>query len=478
MNRSTLFTQTAIGLLTRSALGCALALGTIAVAGMASAPAQAADKKKPAAAPKLSLSKPFMAAAGPLQKAIEAAKTRADVVAARTQFEATEAAIRAAQGAAARKTANDNHAVTLAALGKTLTAEKAQLDAAYALIVNPDDRFMAGNLALTLGQVSKDNTILRRGLASMLESGKVAVAEQPKLNFYLGSLAYDAKDFVTARSALTAAVNGGYHDNDADALLADAYIIDKQVPQGLAIMRQLVEAGRASGKPAGQNVMRRGLSVAYNNKLLVDAGFFSAALAETYPTATNWNAAIAIVRDIGKFPAQESLDLLRLMQRTKSFIEERDYVDYIEAADARRSPGEVLKIIGLGSAAGKLKANDVFVAESRTIANQRLAADKASLPGFERDARSASSTAATAMAAADAFLSYDDFAKAADLYRIAEAKPGADKDRANTRLAIAQIGLGQLAEAKVTLAKVNGPRKTMAGLWSIYAASLVAKPAM
>ena len=476
MIRSTLLTHTTMGLLTRSALGCALALGTIAAAGMTSAPAQAAEKKP--AAPKLSLSKPFMAAAGPLQKAIEGAKSRADVVAARVRTEATDAAVKAAQGAPARKTANDNHAAALAALGTTLTAEKAQLEAAYALIVNPDDRFMAGNLALSLGQVSKDNAILRRGLASMLESGKVAVAEQPKLNFYLGSLAYDAKDFATARSALTAAVNGGYHDNDADALLADAYVIDKQVPQGLAIMRQLVEAGRTSGKPAGQNVMRRGLSVAYTNKLLSDAGFFSAALAEAYPSATNWNAAIAIVRDIGKFPAQESLDLLRLMQRTNSFVEERDYVDYIEAADARRSPGEVLKVIALGTAAGKLRANDVFVAESRTIANQRLAADKASLPGFERDARSASSTAATAMAAADAFLSYEDFAKAADLYRIAEAKPGADKDRANTRLAIAQIGLGQIAEAKVTLAKVNGPRKTMAGLWSIYAASLAAKPAM
>ncbi len=476
MIRSTLLTHTAMGLLTRSALGCALALGTIAAAGMDSAAAQAAEKKP--AAPKLSLSKPFMAAAGPLQKAIEGAKSRAEVVAARARTEATDAAVKAAQGAPARKTANDNHAAALAALGTTLTAEKAQLEAAYALIVNQDDRFMAGNFALTLGQVSKDNAILRRGLASMLESGKVAVAEQPKLNFYLGSLAYDAKDFVTARSALTVATNGGYHDNDADALLAEAYVIDKQVPQGLAIMRQLVEAGRTSGKPAGQNVMRRGLSVAYNNKLLSDAGFFSAALAEAYPSATNWNAAIAIVRDIGKFPAQESLDLLRLMARTNSFVEERDYVDYIEAADARRSPGEVLKVIALGTAAGKLRANDVFVSESRTIANQRLAADKASLPAFERDARSAKATAATAMAAADAFLSYDDFAKAAELYTIAEAKPGADKDRANTRLAIAQIGLGQIAEAKVTLAKVSGPRKTMAGLWSIYAATLAVKPAM
>ena len=462
--------------LTRSAAGIALALSTVAVAGLASAPALAAEKKP--AAPKLSLSKPFMAVAAPLQKSIEAAKTRADVVAARTQVDATEAALRAAQGAAARKAANDKNTAAISALGNTLTAEKAQLEGAYAAIANQDDRLMAGNLALSLGQLAKDGTILRRALSTMLESGKVAPAEQPKLNFYLGNLAFDAKDYATARSALTAAIGGGYHDNDADALLADAYILDKQVPQGLAMLRQQVDAGRASGKPAGLNVMRRALSVAYNNKLLGDAGFFSAALAEAYPTAPHWNAAIAIVRDIGKFAPQETLDLMRLMERTKSFVEERDYVDYIEAADARRSPGEVLKIVGMGTAAGKLKANDVFVAESRTIANQRLAADKATLPAFERDARAANATGATTMAAADAFLSYEDFAKAADLYKLAEAKPGVDKDRINTRLGIAQISLGQIAEAQATLGKVNGPRKTTAQLWLIYAATLVAKPAI
>lgn len=462
--------------LIRSAAGIALALSTVAVAGLTSAPALAAEKKL--AAPKLSLSKPFMAAAAPLQKALEAAKARPDVLAARAGVDTTEAAIRAAQGSAARKAANDNNTAALAALGNTLTAEKAQLEGAYTVIANQDDRLMAGNLALTLGQLAKDSAILRRAIATMLESGKVAPTEQPKLNFYLGSLAFDAKDFVTARSALAAAVGGGYHDNDADALLADAYILDKQVPQGLAMLRQQIEAGKVSGKPAGQNVMRRGLSVAYNNKLYNEAAFFSAALAETYPNAINWNAAIAIARDLGKFPPQETLDLMRLMDRTKSFLEERDYIEYIQAADARRSPGEVLKIIGQGTAAGKLKASDLFVAESRTIANGRLAADKATLPAFERDARAGSATAATAMAAADAFLSYEDYAKAADLYRIAEAKPGADKDRANTRLGIAQLGLGQTAEARASFAKVGGTRKGMAQLWSIHAASLVAKPAM
>ena len=460
--------------LTRSALGLVLALGAVAGGGMVSTSALAAEKKP--AAPKLSLSKPFMAVAAPMQKALAAAKTRPDVVAAKAQADATELALRNAQGAAARKAATDSNNAAMAALAGALAAERAQLDGMFAAIVNQDDRLMAGNLALDFGRLTKDNAMLRRAIATMLESGKVAPAEQPRMNYFLGSLAYDAKDYATARTALTAATNGGYHENDVDALLADAYISDKQVPQGLAMLRQQVVSGKSSGKPAGQNVMRRGLSVAYTNKLTVDAAFFSAALAETYPSPTNWNAAIAIVRDIAKYPPQETLDLMRLMERTQSFVEERDYIEYIQAADARRSPGEVLKIIGLGMTSGKLKANDLFVAESRTIANQRLAGDKTALVSLDRDARSASSSATTAMAAADAFLSYDDFAKAADLYKIAVAKPGADQDRANHRLGIAQLSLGQVAEAQASFAKVAGVRKPMAQLWSIYAKSR-AKPA-
>ena len=93
------------------------------------------------------------------------------------------------------------------------------------------------------------------------------------------------------------------------------------------------------------------------------------------------------MRSNTNFGPQETLDAMRLVHRTDSFMEERDYVDYIEAADGRRSPGEVLKIIKLGIAAGKLRLNDVFVSEQKKAADGRIAADQASLPSLERDAR-------------------------------------------------------------------------------------------
>ncbi|MFM5923143.1 MAG: hypothetical protein ACKOPG_03010, partial [Novosphingobium sp.] len=104
-------------------------------------------------------------------------------------------------------------------------------------------------------------------------------------------------------------------------------------------------------------------------------------------------------------------------------------------------------------------------------------ADKASLPGLERDARAANGTAATAMAAGDAFLSYDDAAKAEAMYQIALAKPGIDAPRALTRLGIAQTDLGKYADAQATFAKVTGIRVPIAQMWSAYAKSKAAPAA-
>ena len=450
-------------IISRSMLGAALAFGLAAGA----TPAMAAPKAP--AAPKLSLSKPFQTLAGPMQKAIEDAKVKPAVVAAQGRVTAANTAYSAAQGATARTAARAQRDAAVAELGAALAAEKAQLDAAFAAVTTADDRYVAGQFAVQLGGLAQDIAIQRRGLETMLASGKVAAADAPRLSFFAGNLAYDMKDYAAARTALTTAIAGGYRDNDAEALLAESYIADNQVPQGLTLLMQTIDQRKAAGTPAPMNWYRRGLGAAYKAKLLDQTSVFSMAMVRDYPNAENWAGAITVLREVARYPSQDTLDLMRLMDRTNSWAEERDFIEFIQAADARRSPGEVLDIVNKGVAAGKLRTADVFVAEARTIANGRIAADRASLPSAERDARLANATGATVSAAADAFLSYGDFAKAADLYKIAMTKPGADMARVLTRLGIAQIGTGDFAGAQANFAKVEGPRKPMAQLWSTFA---------
>lgn len=421
------------GLVSRMALGAALTLGVLAGG---TTPALAA-KEKPAKPAQLKLSPEFQKQAAPVQKALDEVK------------------------------ANPANA----------PAVKAQVEQLFTIASTPDDKFVAGQFAVSLGGAAQDPALQRKGINAMLESGKAPASEQPKLNFYAGQLAFQAKDYAAARTAIQAAIQGGYTENDPQALLAEIYMAEGNTAQGLGMLQQSIDKMKAAGKAAPEAYYRRGLLAAYKAKSIQQASGFGAGLVQNYPTTQNWGIAITIIREIAGIPDQDMVDLLRLMGRTNSYNETRDYLEYIQAADPRRLPGEVMQIIQAGTAANKLPASDPTVSDAKSIASQRLAADKASLPSLDRDARAASATAVTALAGGDAFLSYGDAAKAEALYQIALGKPGVDQPRALTRLGIAQVDQGKYAEAQATFAKITtGPRKAIADLWSAYAASK-AKPA-
>ncbi len=462
MIRSTLFT--------RSALGLALALGVVAGTCGAAAPAMA--KEKAPAAPKLAPSKGFASLYNPTKSAILDAAKRADVVEGKAAVASAAAAVNAASGKAARTAARANYDGAVNALIGKVTGEKATLDKLAAAATTADDRYLYGQLALELGKIAEDKALQRTGIKTMVDSGKLAADQVGLFNYFAGAISYDMRDWAGAREGLHAAIAAGFTQNDAESLLAEAYFNDNKAAEGLDYLQSVIAA--RAGKPVPEEWLRRGISVAYTAKLSDKANAFGTQLVMAYPTTKNWALAIAVLRDTARYPSQEMLDLLRLMDRTNSYLEGRDYVEYIQAADPRRSPGEVMKVLNAGLAAGKLTSGDVFVNEAKTIAGGRLTADKASLAGLERDARAPAATAVVAMAAADAYLSYDNPGKAAELYQIALSKPGVDTARALTRLGIAQTDLGQIDAAKATFAKVSGVRKGIADLWTAYAASKAA----
>ncbi len=413
--------------LSRAAMAVALALGTAGGAAMIATPAMA----QKAAAPQLS--KEFRTLAGPLQTALQnAQKAKPD-------------------------------AAGIAAL-------KSQAEAAMAKATTPDDKFFGGQFAIQASQLDNDKALQRKGLEAAVNSGKLTGPDLGKYQFFLGATSLDTKDYAGAQAAFKQALASGYTGNDVEVLLAETYFGQGQNEGGFDALAKAIEARTATGAAAPQEWYARGISVAYRSKQYAQAGRFGLGLVSSYPNKENWGDAISIARLAGNFQAQETLDLMRLMGRTGSFRDTSDYSEYLQAADARRSPGEVLKVLNAGVAAGKLTASDPFVNDNKTQANARLAADKAGLPALERDARAPTATGATVVAAADAFLSYDDAAKAEGLYQIALTKPGIDMDRALTRLGIAQTDLGKYAEAQATFAKINGTRKPIAQLWSAYAA--------
>lgn len=457
-------------ILTRTALGMALAVG-VAAGGMA---LPAAAKEKKPEAPKIQPSKAFVPVYVAAKDGVDKAAKRQDVLDAQAAVKTAEAAYRSASGKKARDDARTKYDGSVAALGTLLQPEKDLLEKAFATATTPDDKFIAGQLGLVLGQAAFDKAMQRRGLQSMVDSGKLSPADNAKFQFYIGGLSYDLREYAPARTSFLAAIAGGYTEGGVDGLLADAYFNDNMPNEGLKVLDAAITK---RGAAAPEEWIRKGIVVSYKAKLPAEAIKFSTRLVEGYPTKENWALSLSVVRDMSTFQNQEQIDLLRLMGRTGSFSEGRDYIEYIQAADPRRLPAEALKVVNLGLAAGKLQLSDPFVADAKSMSTARMAEDKASLVAMERDARSPSATAASAMAAGDAFLSHDNAIKAEEMYKIALAKPGVDTPRVLTRLGIVQSDQGRFGEAQETFAKVTGVRVPIAQLWSAYAKSKTVAPA-
>lgn len=464
--------------LTRPAYAIALGLASIAAAGLVAAPAQAQkkDDKKGGAAKAPQPTKAFIPAYTEVKTMLDAAGKRPEVVAAKAKVTETERGYRSARGRAAQEAARGQYDAAVAELAGLLSAEKAKVDELYGKTGNEADKFFAGQLGFTFGGLAVDKAAQRRGLVTMIESGNVPAAEVGKYNYYAAGFAFDLKDFAAAEASLKAAIASGYNGADVKGLLAEAQNSAGRHAEALATLKELVDSTAAAGQVPPAEVLERGVVISYQNKT-ADAPEWAIRRAEFYPTSQTWVVAGQVLRERGNFGAGESLDISRALDHagalnTSSQSVQREYIEYLQSAVGKVGvlyPGEVIKIANQGVKTTALQAGDPFVRDALAEANRRLAADKASLAGLERDARAPAAAAKTVLIGADTLLSYDQDAKAEELYRIALGKPGADVAGINLRLGIALAKQGKGAEAEAVLAKVDGPRKGIAQLWTLVA---------
>jgi hypothetical protein len=438
-------------LISRIALAVALSGGlSVAVA----TPAFAAKEKAPKAG---SFSKEFSAAAADLDKAVAEAANNPTIKAAGDR------------AAAAKDPATKSAAA--AEVDAALGGADAKLAAAVAVASTPLDKLKAGEITRNVGVLKGDPAIQHKGLVMMIDSGAAQPASLGQLQWLAGVTAYQTGDYNGAIKYIKPAFDSGYRDQGGmiDKVLADSYKRTNNSGAALQMSQDEINKARAAGTKPSDGALRTALQAAYDAKQVGPATDLSAQLVEYYPTQASWTSALQVVRSLNRLGAQENLDLMRLMARTGTLNSRNDYLSYIQDADPRRSPGEALKIIDQGVSSGKLSASDV--ADVRSLAQGRISADRAALASYERDARAGSATFATINAAADAFQSYDQPAKAEELFKLALPKAGAEKDRVLTRMGIAQADQGKYAEAQATFAQVTGARAPVAKMWAAYAKS-------
>ena len=346
------------------------------------------------------------------------------------------------------------------------TAARDQFDAVAAAVESEDDRNVAGNLALQIGNGLNDPAFQRRGLEMMLASGKTAPEQVGMFQFFVGNLAFNAQDFAEARTALEAALAAGYTENDPQGLIVESYLQQGAIAEGVDYLMAQQEAFAANGQKMPEQWYLRVLAEAYDADLAEQSIAVSKALVANHPTSSNWMNALQVVGALRQLEPQVELDLLRLMRETGSLSRRAEYVRYIEAADPRIMANEAGPVLAEGLAADQFDATDNYYLEVKSIADTRGAADRADPDGAYTDGLNGD--ALDAMASGNVMWSLGDYARAAELYQVAIDK-GGDVNAALTRKGMSLAKAGDYAAAVETLGQVTGERKPVAEMWAIYA---------
>ncbi|MBG75510.1 hypothetical protein [Qipengyuania pacifica] len=346
---------------------------------------------------------------------------------------------------------------------------KAAVPGLVAAAENNDDRFAAGSFIYATAVKAEDQPTALQGMEMMLQSGNVPAENLGQYNFVAGQLAYAANDYAKARPYFEAAAEAGYTERDPLIFVAESYFAEDQAQQGLNYLSQIIESKVAAGEPVDEAWLKRGLAQAYNNNLKEEANKYSTWYVSQYPSSESWGDAVAIQLNTGGYQQPETLDLLRLGQRAGALRDGNVYREYVDAADYRRLPAEVVAVIDEGYAKGSLDKTDPYITDTREQAASRAEADRADADKLIADANKSGATLSTVMAAGDTMLGLKRPADAEAMYTKALSMPSADKGMVSTRLGIAQFDQGKFAEAETTFKSVNGTRKPIADLWAAYA---------
>ncbi|WP_374593876.1 tetratricopeptide repeat protein [Sphingosinicella sp.] len=408
-------------MVSRTALGFALALGIASGAMVAPAIAKEKDKKE----------------AGPEQR----------------KFKFSKKAQKALGEAQAAQQKGDNDTALL------------KIREAEALAETPDDKYMANALKINVALAKQDNAMLAEGLQGSIDSGSTTPEEKLKFQRSLAALAVQKNDVPGAIKVYEAMA--AEHPNDADIVvgLGEMYNRAGRTPEAVATIDKAIKAKQAAGQPVEESWYKRALALAYDGKLANQVLPASLALVQAYPSPTNWRDVLVIFRETSGLDDQGNLDVMRLMHDTNALTGERDYFEYAETADKRGLAGEAKSVIDAGTAKGALSTSKAYVKELVNIVTPKVKSDRASLPGLEKEAR-ADKTGRMAKATADGYLGYGENAKAAELYWLALQKGGVDAAEVNTRIGIALARSGDKAGAETAFNTVqSGKRADIAKFW-------------
>ncbi len=180
-----------------------------------------------------------------------------------------------------------------------------------------------------------------------------------------------------------------------------------------------------------------------------------------------WQSNLTFLR--GNNDAQ--LDLARLSVAAGAMQTTPDYDRFVGSARTAAAWGELKAVVEQGRQSGVLSSTQLGA--EYADASRRFAEAKAGVPMTEADAKK-KPTGDFASYAGNGYLTFAEYPKAVENYRLALSKGGVDAGQINTRLGIALAKSGDMAGAKSAFEAVTGAYKPIADMWLLWVNSKAA----
>ncbi len=360
-------------------------------------------------------------------------------------------------------------------------AVAAALPAAAAAAQSPFGRYVVGQIRYELGLYTRNAEAQAAGIEAMLTSGAAPPETTRALLTNQVALALRGGTPERAEPLMTRIVEANPADPIALAQLAEIKLRLASDPrrggnqqqrtarsrEALALWERALQAAGASGT-LPESFYRRAMAVTFDasSPSAVSAGQM---LVTRFPTPVNWRDALLQYRDLHPNNPELALDVGRLMRRAGALAGE---VDHLELARALLTAGRGMEASALLSRAvesGMVSSSEPAARDLIAQAGRAAASERSGLAARRTQARSAA-TGALARQVGDTLFGQEQWAEAAEFYRLALEKGGEDAGLLNTRLGAALALAGQRPEGEAILRTVTGPYAGLAGYWLIHLA--------
>ena len=339
----------------------------------------------------------------------------------------------------------------------------AKLAAAQAVASTKEDRYLIARFQLVAALAANDNASMGTAVDAIAASGFLDSSKMADLYSKLGGSFLNAKQYPQAVAAYQKAIAINPRDPESQQLLGTALFYAGQKAQSVAAFQQAIQLSAATGQKPGEDLYRMAVQASFDAKspaaVQIARDWLTA-----YPSPDSWRNSVAIYRSMNQLDTESTLDLLRLLQAVGGLKEASDYALFIADAADQNNFNEAQAALDAGIAA------KVIDPSSRDW-SQTIATLKAKPRATAADLAEATKTAASGMALlhiGDRYYAMGDYAKAAELYRMAQAKPDVDPNIAKLHIGMALARQGDKPGATAALSSVSGARADVAKFWLTY----------